>query len=98
MLKPTVVPLAVIFKAFLALKTQFFVHLGRETAQKRLRNGWRNGRVPAKVTASASPRGNQRSWGVALPSNQASRRSSPASARVPRGPFRQPGSFRSQTV
>jgi hypothetical protein len=98
MLEPTVVPLAVIFKAFLALKTQIFVHLGRETAQKRFRNGWRNGQVTAEVTASVSPRGDQRSWGVALPSDQASRRSSPARARVPRGPFRQPGSFRSRTV
>ena len=75
------------FERFWASKTQIFVHLGRETPQKRLRNGWRNGRVPAKVTASASPRGDQRSWGVALPSDQASRRSSPARARVPPGPF-----------
>ena len=75
------------------------VHLGRETAQKRLRNGPRNGRVSAKLTASASPRGNKRSWGVAFPSDQASRRASLACVRVPRGPpFHQPGSFRSQTV
>ena len=75
------------FRRFWASKTQIFVHLGRETPQKRLRNGWRNGRVSAKVTASASPRCDQRSWGVALPSDQASRRSSPARARVPPGPF-----------
>ena len=75
------------FRRFWASKTQIFVHLGRETPQKRLRNGWRNGRVSAKVTASASPRGDQRSWGVALPSDQASRRSSPARAGVPTGPF-----------
>ena len=68
-------------------KTQIFVHLGRETPQKRLRNGWRNGRVSAKVAASASSRGDKRSWGVALPSDQASRRSSPARSRVPPGPF-----------
>jgi hypothetical protein len=54
---------------------------GSETAQKRLENG----RVSSKVTANASPRGDQRSWGVALPSDQASRRSSPA--KVPPGPF-----------
>jgi hypothetical protein len=36
MLGPMGAPLAVIIKAFLALKTQFFVHLGRGTAQKRL--------------------------------------------------------------
>jgi hypothetical protein len=75
------------FRRFWASKTQIFVHLGRETPQKRLRNGWRNGRVSAKVTASVSPRGDQRSWGVALPSDQASRRSSPARSRVPPGPF-----------
>ena len=68
-------------------KTENFAHSGRETAQKRPRNGWRNGRVSAKVTASASPRGDQRSWGVALPSDQASRRSSPARDRGPLGPF-----------
>jgi hypothetical protein len=38
-------------------KPNFSSILGRETAQKRLRNGHRNGRVSAKVTASASPRG-----------------------------------------
>jgi hypothetical protein len=38
-LEPTVVPLAVVIEAFLALKTQFFVHLGRETAHERLING-----------------------------------------------------------
>jgi hypothetical protein len=75
------------FSRFWPSKTDFSVHLGRETPQKRLSNGWRNGRVSAKVTASASPRGDQRSWGVALPSNQASRRSSPACVRVPQGPF-----------
>jgi hypothetical protein len=53
------------------------------TAEKRLENG----RVSVKVAASASPRGDQRSWGVALPSDQASRRSSPARAGVPQGPF-----------
>ena len=74
-------------KRFCPSKTHIFVHLGRETAQERLRNGWRNGRVSAKVTASASLRGDERSWGVALPSDQASRRSSPARARVPPGPF-----------
>jgi hypothetical protein len=68
-------------------KPKFSSILGRETAQKRLRNGHRNGLVSAKGTASAFPRGNQRSWGVALPSDQASRRSSPARAMVPRGPF-----------
>jgi hypothetical protein len=75
------------FKRFWPSKTEIFVHLGRETSQKRLRNGWINGRVLAKVAASASPRGDQRSWGVALPSDQASRRSSPARAGVPPGPF-----------
>jgi hypothetical protein len=75
------------FRRFWPSKTQIFVHLGRETYQKRLRNGWRNGRVAAKVTAGASPRGDQRSWGVVSPSDQASRRSSPARARVPLGPF-----------
>jgi hypothetical protein len=54
--------------------------LGRETSQKRLRNGWINGRVSAKVTASASPRDDQQSWGVALPWDQASRRWSLARA------------------
>jgi hypothetical protein len=68
-------------------KNEIFVHLGRGTPQKRLRNGWRNGRFLAKVTSSVSPRGNQQSWGVALPSDQASRRSSPACAGVPPGPF-----------
>jgi hypothetical protein len=75
------------FEGFWASKTQIFVHLGRETPQKRLRDGWRNGGVSTKVAASASPRGDQRSWGVALPSDQASRRSSPARARVPPAPF-----------
>jgi hypothetical protein len=75
------------FERFWASTTQIFVHLGRETPQKRLRNVWRNGRVSAKVTASASPRCDQRSWGVALPSNQASRRSSPARAGCPQGRF-----------
>jgi hypothetical protein len=75
------------FSRFWASKTEIFVHWGRETPQKRLRNGWRNGRVSAKVTVSASPRGDQRSWGVALPSGQALRRSSPARAGVPTGPF-----------
>jgi hypothetical protein len=75
------------FKRFWPSKTQIFVHLGRGTPQQRLRNGWRNGRVSTKVTANASPRGVQRSWGVALPSDQASRRSSPARARVPPGLF-----------
>jgi hypothetical protein len=75
------------FRRFCPSKTEIFVHLGRETPQERLRNGWRNGRVSAKVTASASPRGDQRSWEVALPSDQASRRSIPARARVPPGPF-----------
>ena len=68
-------------------KTENFAHSGRETAQKRPRNGWRNGRVSAKVTASASPRGDQRSWGVALPSDKASRRSSPARDKGPPWPF-----------
>ena len=68
-------------------KTENFAHSGRETAQERLRNGWSNGRVSAKVTASASPRGDQRSWGVALPSDQASRRSSPVLDKGPPGPF-----------
>ena len=66
---------------------QIFVHLGRETAQERLRNGWRNGRVLATGTANASPRGEKRSWGFALPSDQASRRSSPARDKGPPGPF-----------
>ena len=68
-------------------KTENFAHSGRGTAQKRLSNGSRNGRVSAKVTASASPRGDQRSWGVAFPSDQASRRSSPARDKGPPGPF-----------
>jgi hypothetical protein len=84
---PTGAPLEVGFQAFLPLKNQNFAHLGRGTPQKRLRNGWRNGRVSAKVTASASRKGNQQSWGVALPSDQASRRTSPARARVPPWPF-----------
>ena len=40
---------------------------GSETAHKRLRNGWSNGRVLVKVTASASPRCGYQSWGVSLP-------------------------------
>jgi hypothetical protein len=71
-----------------------FVHLGRETAQKRLKNGQRNGRVSAKPAATASPRGNKRSWGVTFPSDQASRRAIPARAREAQGPFYQLGSFR----
>ena len=51
---------------FLGL-TRNFVHFGRETAQKRLSNGWSNGRVLVKVTASASPRCGYQSWGVSLP-------------------------------
>jgi hypothetical protein len=59
------------FSRFWPSKTEIFVHLGRETPQKRLRNGWRNGRFSAKVTAIGSHRCDQRSWGVALPSDQA---------------------------
>jgi hypothetical protein len=44
-----------------------FVHFGRETAQKRLRNGYRDGQFLAKVTASASSRCVYQSWGVSLP-------------------------------
>ena len=47
-------------------KTENFAHSGRETAQKRLRNGWSNGRGLVKVTASASPRCGYQSWGVSL--------------------------------
>ena len=61
--------------------------MGRETPQERLRNGWRNGRFLAKVTANASPRGDQQSWEVALPSDEASRRSSPARDKGPPRPF-----------
>ena len=75
------------FRRFCPSKTEIFVHLSRETPQKRLRNGWRDGRVLAKVTANASPRGDQRSWGVALPSDQASRGASPARDKGPLGPF-----------
>ena len=71
-----------------------FFHSGRETAQERLRNGQRNGQVSAKPTATAFTRVNKWSWGVIFPSDQASRRASPARAREPRGPFHQPGSFR----
>ena len=86
--------MVVIFEAFLGLKPRFFVHSDRETAQKRLRNGQRNGQVSAKPATTASPRGDKRSWGVTFPSDQASWRASPARAREPRGPFHQPGSFR----
>ena len=58
-------------------QNRIFVRLGRETAQKWLRNGQRNGQVSAKPTESASPRGNKLSWRVAFPSDQASRRASP---------------------
>jgi hypothetical protein len=44
------------------------------------------------------PRGNKRSWGVALPSDLAPRRASLARDRVPRGAFHQPGLFPSQAV
>jgi hypothetical protein len=47
----------------------FFVHFGRETAQKWLRNGPKNSRVSAKPAASTSLRDKKRSWGVAFPSD-----------------------------
>jgi hypothetical protein len=47
-------------------ETKIFVHLGRETVQKRLRNGYKNGRILAKVTAITSPRCGYQSWGVSL--------------------------------
>ena len=47
-------------------QTQNFVHFSRGTAQKRLRNGWSNGRVLVKVTASAPPRCGYQSWGISL--------------------------------
>jgi hypothetical protein len=84
---PTGAPSKAAFQAYLALINPNFRPFGSRSPQKRLRNGERNGRVSAKVTASASPRGDQRSWGVASPSDQASRRSNPACARVPPGPF-----------
>ena len=56
--------------------------------EKRLRNGsetaQRNGQVSAKPTVNAFSKGNKRSWGVAFPSDQASRRASPARARFAR--------------
>ena len=84
---PTGVPSAVVVQAFLGSKTRIFVHSCPETAQERLRNGWRNGWVAVPPAASASPRGVQRPWGVASALDQASREASRARGMVPERPF-----------
>ena len=66
-------------------KTQFPTIFGLRTAQKRLRNGYRNGWETLERVASTSPSGNERPWEVSFASGQASRRVSRARVVVPPG-------------
>ena len=66
----------------LSIWVQEWLINGLETAR-----GTAEYRLSAKPMASASPRGDRRSWGVTFPSDQASRRASPAHARMPPWPF-----------
>ena len=66
-------------------KTQFSTIFGPFSAQKRLKNGYRNGWETLERTASTSSSCDKRLWGVSFAPGQASRRVSRARVVVPLG-------------